>query len=198
MPGPHRLPPLPYVEGALSPAISARTLALHHGKHHAAYVEKTNQELEAFPDLKDLPLDRLVVAAWRDPPKKSLFNNAAQAWNHDFYWKSLSPKPSEPGGRLAEMIRVAFGDVEACKQALTAAGERQFGTGWAWLVERDGKLAAECTGDAENPLVRGARPLLAIDVWEHAWYLDHENRKREYLEAVEPLLNWRFAEENLG
>ena len=104
----------------------------------------------------------------------------------------------EPSGRLAALNRDAFGDVEACKQALMDVADRQFGTGWAWLVERAGKLAVESTGDAENPLITGGRPLLTIDVWEHAWYLDYENRKAEHLKALEPLLNWGFAEENLG
>jgi len=192
------LPPLPFDERALAPAISALTIGYHYGKHHKAYVDKTNELLDAAPDLKDLALDRLVVAASKDPARKELFNNAAQAWNHDFYWRSLSPKPSGPSGKLAEKIRDAFGDVEACKQALTDVGVKQFGTGWAWLVERDGKLAVEATGDADSPLITGGRPLLTVDVWEHAWYLDYQNRKAEHLAAVEGLLNWSFAEQNLG
>lgn len=194
---PHALPSLPYAENALEPAISARTIALHYGKHHKTYVDGTNNGLEAAPELAHLPLDRLVIALANDPEKKTLFNNAAQAWNHAFYWNSLSPEPSEPAGRLAELVREAFGDTEACKQALTAAAQAQFGTGWAWLVLRDRKLAVEATGDADTPLVHGALPLLTIDVWEHAWYLDYQNRKAEHLAALEPLLNWRFAEQNL-
>jgi Fe-Mn family superoxide dismutase len=198
MSGSVRLPPLPYDEGALAPAISARTVAIHYGKHHRAYVEQANKGLEAAPELAHLSLDKLVIALANDPERKKLFNNAAQAWNHEFYWNSLTPKPNEPGSALAELIRDAFGDVEACKQALTGAGMEHFGTGWAWLVLEKGKLAVTHTDHAETPLTSTARPLLTVDVWEHAWYLDRENRKAEYLAAVEPLLNWRFAEQNLG
>ena len=198
MAAPHQLPPLPYDESALEPAISARTLSFHYGKHHKAYVDKTNALLEQAPELRDLPLADLVRAVAGDPTRKTLFNNAAQAWNHDFYWKSLTPRAAETDGRLADAIRDAFGDVEACKQALSDAAIAQFGTGWAWLVVRDGKLAVESTGDAGTPITSGATPLLTIDVWEHAYYLDYQNERPRHVAAVEPLLNWRFAAENLG
>jgi superoxide dismutase, Fe-Mn family len=199
MPAPHALPPLPYDESALAPVISAQTLSFHHGKHHAAYVEKTNKLLEGLPEFADLSLDALVKTLAKDEARKTLFNNAAQAWNHAFYWQCLTPGGEAPTGALASRIKDDFGDLAACKAALRTAAMAQFGTGWAWLVEQDGKLAAIHTPDAETPLTTGARPLLTIDVWEHAYYLDYQHQREAHVTAVlDKLIDWTFVARNLG
>ena len=190
----HELPPLPFARDALEPHISAETLDFHHGKHHAAYVEKLN-ELVAGSDFEDAPLEDIVRFA-----TGPLYNNGAQAWNHDFYWKSLRPKGGgEPPAALKQWIETSFITVDACKKELAQAATKQFGSGWAWLVQEHGKLKVVSTGNAENPLAKGATPLLTIDVWEHAYYLDHQNRRVDYVNGVlDKLINWGFAADNLG
>ena len=177
------LPPLPYPLDALEPFISAKTLATHHGRHHRAYVEKTR----LLAGERAGPLEEIISRAAADAGKQALFNNAAQAWNHDFYWRSLRPK----GGCVPKM----FLDYV---QELKAAAAGHFGSGWAWLVRDGGKLKVTTTANADTPLVHGQVPLLVIDVWEHAYYLDHQERRAAYVEGVvEHLLNWDFALANL-
>jgi Fe-Mn family superoxide dismutase len=192
------LPPLPYGDADLAPHISANTISFHYGKHHKAYVEKTKAMVEGT-ELADAGLEDIVKATHGKDDKKGLFNNAAQAWNHAFYWKSLTPKGGSPSGKLLDRINSDFGELAKLKDALSKAAVTQFGSGWAWLVLDGGKLKVEQTANANTPLATGGTPLLTIDVWEHAYYLDHQNKRPEYVTAViDNLINWEFAAENLG
>src|SRR5436190_1647524 len=192
------LPPLPYPEDALAPVISARTLSFHHGKHHKAYVDKVN-ELVQGTELEGQSLEKIVMASAGKSDKTELFNNAAQAWNHDFYWHSLSPKRQKPSAALRHRLEKDFGSFERCTDQLAAAANGQFGSGWAWLVNKDGKLEVMATANADTPMAHGVECLLALDVWEHAYYIDYRNQRERYVAAViEQLLNWEFAEKNLG
>ncbi|MEL0210098.1 MAG: superoxide dismutase [Novosphingobium sp.] len=191
------LPPLPYADTALEPAISATTLQTHHGKHHKAYVDKTNAAIEGG-DLADASLEDIIAAA-ESKGDKGLFNNSAQSWNHAFYWNSLTPDSSEPTGDLAAAIEGSFGSIDRLREELSAQGAAHFASGWVWLVARGDKLAVEQTHDAATFATGDAKPLLVIDLWEHAYYLDHKNLRPEYLKAViEKHLNWSFAAENFG
>ena len=188
-----QLPPLPYAEDALAPVISAETLALHHGKHHRKYVDTMNQLLQKEP-VRGKTLEDVVRAS-----KGKLFNNAAQAWNHAFYWSSLSPKKLRPSAALARRIDSDLGSYERFTDQFAQAAADQFGSGWAWLVEDGGKLAILTTSNADTPMAHGKRCLLAIDVWEHAYYVDYQNQRERYLSGViGERLNWEFAERNLG
>jgi len=192
---PISLMPLPYGTDALAPAISAATLEVHHGKHHKAYVDKTNAAIAGGP-LDHATLEE-IVASSRGRDQK-LFNNAAQTWNHGFYWASLSPQANAPEGELLAAIERNFGGVDALVEQLAAGGADHFASGWVWLVEDGGKLAVEETHDADTPADGTANPLLVIDLWEHAYYLDRKNARPEYLKAVlGEVLNWDFAAENL-
>ncbi|MBU0516074.1 MAG: superoxide dismutase [Proteobacteria bacterium] len=193
------LPRLPYAPGALEPYISARTIGFHHGKHHAAYVANTNRIARAM-GLSRKSLTELVMISGRDPKKKALFNNAAQAWNHAFYWQSMKPGGGgAPQGKLAQRIKAAFGSIEAFKKTFAVAAAGQFGSGWAWLVLDGGKLKVRATANADTPLTQGQRPLLTIDVWEHAYYLDYQNRRADYIKSfLDRLVNWDFAARNLS
>lgn len=195
---PLQLPPLPYAENALEPVISANTLGFHYGKHHKTYVENLNK-LIAGTELADLPLEKIIEAVSGKPDKAAVFNNAAQVWNHSFYWKSLRPKGGgEPPAALKQKIEAAFGSVDACKKELASAATTQFGSGWAWLVQEGATLKVVKTANADLPTGAGVKPLLTIDVWEHAYYLDYQNRRADYVSAVlEKLINWEFAAENL-
>jgi Fe-Mn family superoxide dismutase len=186
------LPPLPYAEDALAPVISAETLKLHHGKHHKKYVDTMNQLLEK-EDLHASSLEEVVRQA-----KGKLFNNAAQAWNHDFYWHSLSPKRRRPAGALLHRLEKDFGSYDGFAGKFAAAANGQFGSGWAWLVENDGKLEVTATGNADTPMAHGHKCLLTVDVWEHAYYVDYRNERERYVSAILERLNWEFAEKNLG
>jgi superoxide dismutase, Fe-Mn family len=186
------LPPLPYAEDALAPVISAETLKLHHGKHHKKYIDTTNQLLEKEP-LKASSLEEVVKNS-----KGKLFNNAAQAWNHDFYWHSLSPKRKRPAGALLHRLEKDFGSYERFADAFAAAANGQFGSGWAWLVDKDARLQVTATSNADTPVAHGVRCLLTVDVWEHAYYLDYRNERERYVSAILERLNWDFAEKNLG
>ena len=187
------LPPLPYPEDALAPVISAETLALHHGKHHRKYVDTMNQLLQQ-EQVRGATLEDVVRAS-----KGKLFNNAAQAWNHEFYWHSLSPKKTRPSAALGRRIDADFGSYERFVEAFAKAGNEQFGSGWAWLVHKDGKLQVMATANADTPMAHGIRCLLAVDVWEHAYYIDYRNQRDRFLAAViEKRLNWEFAERNLA
>lgn len=191
---------LPYEESALAPAISARTVGLHHGKHHKTYVETLNKLIEGT-DLAGRSLEDVIKATTEDPARKEIFNNAGQVWNHDFFWRSLDPKGGgKPKGRLAALIDESFGGFDAFKKRFAETGVRQFGSGWAWLCTEGGKLTLRRTGNARNLVTEaGVVPLLAIDVWEHAYYLDYQNKRPDFVAAViDKLVNWRFAEANLG
>ncbi len=197
--GLHVLPPLPYAENALDPVISVSTIGYHYGKHHRGYVDTLNK-LIAGTDLADLPLEKLIVETAGKADQVAIFNNAAQAWNHNFYWHSLRPNGSgEPPALLKQRIELSFGNLDACKKALAMAATTQFGSGWAWLVLDDNVLKVVKTSNAETPLTMGLTPLLAIDVWEHAYYLDYRNRRADYVNAVlDKLINWNYAADNLG
>lgn len=197
--GVHKLPPLPYAESALAPGISAETVALHHGKHHRGYIDKLNELLVDDPR-RGQSLEELVRSTHANPKDEKLFNNAAQAWNHAFYWNSLNPDGGgKPSGDLARAIDRDFGSFPALRDQLAEAATSQFGSGWAWLVERAGKLSVMKTGNADNPLATDGRPLLTIDVWEHAYYVDYRNRRADHVAAViDGLLDWRFAARNLA
>jgi Fe-Mn family superoxide dismutase len=186
---------LPYPEYALEPTISAETLAVHHGKHHKAYIDKTNTAI-AGTDLADAPLETVIATARGGD--RSLFNNAGQAWNHGFYWNSLSPDGGTPTGELAEAIDAAFGGLDALKQKLADAGAGHFASGWVWLAEQGGRLSVEQTHDGDTLADSRFNPLLTIDLWEHAYYLDHKNERPAYLKGAVELLNWRFAAVNLA
>ncbi|MGC1270309.1 MAG: superoxide dismutase [Croceibacterium sp.] len=190
------LTPLPYDSEALAPAISAETLSFHHGKHHKAYIDKANAAIEGT-DLADKSLEQ-VIAASRGT-NQGLFNNAAQSWNHGFYWYSLAPSSNGPSGDLAAKIEEAFGSVEDFKTKLADRGVGHFASGWVWLAEKDGKLSIEETHDGDTLADSGFNPLLTLDVWEHAYYLDHQNLRPAYLKAViDNNLNWDFAADNLA
>jgi superoxide dismutase, Fe-Mn family len=189
-------PRLPFAEDALAPWISAETLRFHYGKHHKGYFINL-AKLTAGSPLAALSLEEVVIASSRDPAQSTLFDNAAQAWNHSFYWKSLSAKEQQPRGRLREAIERDFGSLDGMLAELAKTCIAQFGSGWGWLELDHGKLKITRTTNADLPFIHGRRPLLTIDVWEHAYYPDYQNRRPDYVHAVlKRLLNWSFAEEN--
>lgn len=198
---PFELPPLPYDKSALEPTISADTLSYHHGKHHKAYIDKAN-ELAKKAGMEKKSLVEIVkaTAGKSDKDSKTLFNNAAQAWNHTFYWHSMKPKGGgKPSGELAKAIDSAFGSYDDFVKAFSEAAATQFGSGWAWLVVDGGKLAVIKTGNAETPLAEGKTPLITLDVWEHAYYLDFQNKRPDYIkEWLDKVVNWDFAAENFA
>ena len=196
------LPDLPYDYDALQPVISAATLKLHHGAHQRGYVEKLNALLKGS-ELDGAPLETIVQrsawAATSDPASRTIFNNAAQAWNHAFYWRSLRPKSA--GGRaqgaLAARIDADFGGQERFNELFKATAGSVFGSGWVWLVDDGGVLEIKVTANADTPIAHAQTPLLVLDVWEHAYYLDYQSRRAAYIEgAVDLLLDWKFAERN--
>jgi Fe-Mn family superoxide dismutase len=191
------LPALPYAAGALAPHMSAETLEFHHGKHHKAYVDKTNG-LIAGQDLDGRTLAEVIKAA-KDSGDKGLFNNSAQVWNHSFFWQCLSPEQQAPTGRLAEMITDSFGSADALVKKLIEESTNHFASGWGWLVLDGDALKIGSLHDADTPVVHeGMVPLLTIDVWEHAYYIDYRNARPKYLEAVTAnLINWEFVAQNL-
>jgi Fe-Mn family superoxide dismutase len=199
MSAPFKLAPLPWDEDALAPIISANTINFHYHKHHQTYVDTLNK-LVLGTKFADMKLEEIVkaTAGASDAKEKTLFNNAGQVWNHDFYWRSLTPSKTEAGGKLDSAITAAFGSKDVLIQQLAEAGKTQFGSGWAWLVSKGGKLAIEKTPNAETPMAKGVNCLLTVDVWEHAYYLDYQNARPKYLEAVlGKILNWEFAARNL-
>jgi Fe-Mn family superoxide dismutase len=194
---PFALPPLPYDDGALAPTISSNTMSFHYGKHHKAYVEKLN-DLVRGTEYADMKLDAIVKATVSDSSKREIFNNAGQAWNHTFFWSCLSPKGGKPKGEMLAGIERDFGSYEAFAEQFAKQGVGQFGSGWVWLVANGNRLAIEKTANAMTPMAEGKKCLLTIDVWEHAYYLDYQNRRPDFVKAViEKLLNWDFAAENL-
>jgi Fe-Mn family superoxide dismutase len=196
---PFSLPALPFDESALEPVISARTISFHYGKHHRAYVDKLN-ELIAGTSYDGLSLEEIVIKSAKSAKDRAVFNNAGQAWNHEFYWNSMTPTGSVPVGSLKDAIDKSFGGLEEFKEAFTKAAVAQFGSGWAWLVKgRSGKLKISTTANADTPLAHGETPLLTADVWEHAYYLDYQNRRSDHVRAwLDKLANWSFAASNLG
>ena len=187
------LPPLPWAEDALSPYISAETLQYHYGKHHQAYVTNLNKLIEGGP-LAGKNLEEIVKSA-----EGGVFNNAAQVWNHTFYWNSIKPGGGgKPTGAIADAIQASFGGYDKFREAFANAAATQFGSGWAWLVKEGDKLAITKTPNAETPLTSAAKPLVTIDVWEHAYYIDYRNARPKYIETyLDHLINWDFANKNL-
>jgi len=195
----HVLQPLPYADTELDPVISANTIGFHYGKHHKGYVDNLNK-LVPGTEFADLSLEKIITGTAGRADKSAIFNNAAQIWNHTFYWRSLRPKGGdELPATLKQKIEASFGSVDGCKKELAAAAMAQFGSGWAWLVVDGDSLKVVNTGNADSPLTKGLRPLLTIDVWEHAYYLDYQNRRADYVNAVlDNLINWGFAADNLA
>ncbi len=195
---PFALPALPYAKDALQPVITANTLEFHHGKHHNAYVTNLNKLVEGS-DLAGKSLEEIIKATHGHADKAGVFNNAAQVWNHSFYWLSMKAGGGgKPTGAIAAKIDASFGSYEKFREAFVAAATTQFGSGWAWLVEEGGNLKVVKTGNAEVPFTSGATPILTIDVWEHAYYLDFQNRRPDYVNAyLDKLVNWDFASANL-
>ncbi|ALE15621.1 Superoxide dismutase [Altererythrobacter epoxidivorans] len=190
------LMPLPYADDALDPAVSAETLSYHHGKHHQAYIDKTNAAIEGT-EHADKSLQDVIAAARGS--NQGLFNNSAQSWNHGFYWHSMAPDGGSPSDELKSMIDDAFGSLDELKKQLKDRGAGHFASGWVWLAEKGGKLSIEETHDGDTLADSDFNPLLTIDVWEHAYYLDHQNKRPAYLDAVvDGKLNWKFASENLA
>jgi Fe-Mn family superoxide dismutase len=189
------LPPLPYDKTALAPHISAETLEFHHGKHHQAYVTNLNKLLEGKPEASK-SLEEIIMASGEG----GVFNNAAQVWNHTFYWSSMKPNGGgQPTGDLADAIKRDFGSFDAFAAKFSEAGATQFGSGWAWLVlNKDKKLEVTKTPNADLPMKHGQKALLTMDVWEHAYYIDYRNARPKYIETfLKSLANWDFALENL-
>jgi len=197
---PYSLPALPYADDALAPVISAQTIGFHYGKHHQTYVDNLNKLLADTPDLADLAFEELIKATAVNPNRTPIFNNAAQTWNHTFYWQSMLPGGGgQPSGALLDRINADFGGFDQFRAAFKKAALGQFGSGWAWLVKDGDKLAVVATANADTPLVQGKTPLITIDVWEHAYYLDWQNRRGDYVDAwLDKLVNWDFAATNLG
>jgi superoxide dismutase, Fe-Mn family len=195
----YELPPLPYEYTALEPHISKRTLEFHHDKHHAAYVNNFNAAVKGT-DLDSKPIEAIIKATANDAGKVAVFNNGAQAWNHTFYWQSMKPAGGgAPSGALAKKIDADFGGYAKFVEAFKAAGATQFGSGWAWLVLDGDKLQVTKTPNADNPLTKNQRPLLTMDVWEHAYYLDYQNRRPDYISTfLDKLVNWDFAAKNFA
>ncbi|MFA6636892.1 MAG: superoxide dismutase [Candidatus Omnitrophota bacterium] len=195
---PYVLPDLPYAQDAFEPVISAETVSFHYGKHHKGYLDNLNRLVDGTEFTVSTLEDIITGTAGKDD-MSAIFNNASQVWNHTFFWNSLTPDGGgEPPADLKINIEKSFGTVDACKKELASAALSQFGSGWAWLVQDGEKLKVVKTGNAETPLTGGMTPLLTIDVWEHAYYLDHQNRRAEYVDAViENFINWEFAADNL-
>ncbi len=192
------LPMLPYAENALEPVISANTMSFHYGKHHKTYVDNLNNLVKGT-DYENATLEKIITETAGKADKAGLFNNAAQIWNHTFYWHSMKPKGGgKPTGKLATMIDSSFGGFDAFRKELATTTVSQFGSGWGWLVLDGGALKVVKTSNAEVPFTKGQKPLLTIDVWEHAYYLDQQNKRAAYVDAViDNLLNWDFAAQNL-
>ncbi|MGG6237520.1 superoxide dismutase [Nodosilinea sp. AN01ver1] len=195
----YELPPLPYAYDALDPYISKSTLEFHHDKHHAAYVSKYNDGVKGT-DYDSKPIEEVIKAIAGDSSKQALFNNGAQAWNHTFYWNSMKPGGGgTPSGDLASKIDADFGSFDKFAEEFKTAGATQFGSGWAWLVLDNGTLKVTKTANADNPLPANQVPLLTMDVWEHAYYLDYQNKRPDYIDTfLKNVVNWDFAASNLA
>jgi superoxide dismutase, Fe-Mn family len=195
---PFTLPELPWAKGALEPVISSRTIELHHGKHHRTYVEKLNK-LVAGTEFERMALHEVVRRSHDDPGRVEIFDNAGQALNHSFYWQSLSPRAMKPSEDLRRLLDRDLGGYDAFVTEFTREATARFGSGWGWLVAKGGVLEIVTTANADTPITKGMTPLLTVDVWEHAYYLDYQNRREDHVKAVAAkLLNWEFAAENLA
>ena len=193
------LPPLPYDFAALEPHIDAKTMEIHHGKHHQAYVNNLNAAIEKAPELAGKSLDDLMRNVSKAPEavRTAVRNNGGGHWNHSMFWQIMAPKAGgEPGGKLGDAIRSAFGDFAKFREQFAAAGAGRFGSGWAWLVNNGGKLAITSTPNQDNPLMEGQAAILGVDVWEHAYYLKYQNRRPDYIEAWWSVVNWSEIENN--
>jgi len=196
---PFSLPKLPYEENALEPVVSAKTISFHYGKHHKAYVDNLNR-LVVGTSYEQMDLEEIIKKSAGNDKDKGIFNNAGQIWNHNFYWESMAAKGGTPAGKIADALKSSFGGVAEFNDAFAKAAVAQFGSGWAWLVKgKDGKLKITTTSNADTPLAHGETALLVADVWEHAYYLDYQNRRPDHVKDwVEKLANWSFAEKNLN
>jgi Fe-Mn family superoxide dismutase len=192
------LPPLPYPKNALAPHMSEQTLEFHHGKHHQAYYTNLNNLVKDSP-LASLTLEEIIVETAKDPAKAGIFNNAAQAWNHNLFWPMMKPNGGgAPTGKIVDALTQSFGSVDKFKEEFKAAAVSQFGSGWAWLSLEGGTLKVTKTANGVNPLVTGGHTLLGIDVWEHAYYLDYQNRRPDYVQTfLDKLVNWDYVTELL-
>jgi Fe-Mn family superoxide dismutase len=189
----HELPPLPFPKNALEPHMSAETLDFHYGKHHKAYVDKLN-ELIKNTEHENMALEEIVRTS-----KGPLFNNAAQTWNHTFFWNCLSPQGGRAEGELGRAIDQSFGSLDAFKSKFNQTAINTFGSGWAWLVRgNDGSLSIESTSNADTPIAHGKQPILTCDVWEHAYYIDYRNARPKFLDAFWNIVNWNFVSKNYG
>lgn len=192
------LPKLPYAENALEPAITAKAMGFHYGKHHKAYIDKLNALLADSP-LKGETLEEIILATAGKDGSAAIFDNAGQVWNHNFFWKSMKPNGGgEPGGKMLDLINRSFGSYAGFKKQFVDGGLAQFGSGWVSLVQKGDKLEILKTSNADNPVARKSNPLLVCDVWEHAYYLDYQNRRADFINAfLDKLVSWDFAEGNL-
>lgn len=189
----HKLPTLPWAPDALAPHISPETIEYHHGKHHTAYVTKLNAGIKGT-EFEDMPLKDIIKKA-----SGGIFNNAAQVWNHSFYWNCLSPtSPSGPSGPLGDDIKKKWGSLDKFKEDFSAKAVANFGSGWTWLIKKDGELSIVNTDDADTPVRESVRCILTLDVWEHAYYIDYRNARPKYIEAYWNIVNWDFAQENFS
>jgi len=195
----HELPPLPYAHDALEPYIDAQTMQIHHGKHHAAYVNNLNKALEGHADLQKLTIDALLAGVDKVPEniRAAVRNNGGGHWNHSMFWKIMKKGGGgEPAGELANAIKAAFGSFADFKTKFSQAGATRFGSGWAWLLIKDGKLAVDSTPNQDNPIMSGSKPVMGLDVWEHAYYLKYQNRRPDYIEAWWNVVNWDGVAQN--
>ena len=198
---PHSLPPLPYDFAALEPHIDAKTMEIHHGKHHQTYVTKLNEALEKAPDLADKSLDELMRSVDKAPDavKTAIRNNGGGHWNHSFFWQLMGASAGgEPSGAVADAISASFGDFAKFKEQFGAAGVGRFGSGWVWLVRDGDKLVITSTPNQDNPLMEGKRAILGLDVWEHAYYLKYQNKRPDYIAAWWNVVNWGAVAKNFG
>jgi len=195
----YQLPDLPYDYNALEPYVSAKTLEFHHDKHHAKYVSTFNEMVQDTP-MADKPIEEVIKETYNDASKAGIFNNAAQAWNHTFYWNCMKPGGGgTPTGALADKINADFGSFDKFKEGFKTAGATQFGSGWAWLVLDNGTLKVTKTLNAVNPIAEGQIPLLTMDVWEHAYYLDYQNKRPDYIQTfIDQVINWDFVAEQMA
>jgi Fe-Mn family superoxide dismutase len=192
------LPPLPYADDALAPVISPETISYHYGKHHKAYVDNLNKLIPGTA-YEGMSLEDIVTSSHGKASEKPVFNNSAQVWNHTFYWNSLAPKAGgDPHGAIAAAIEKSFGSFADFKDKFSKAAATQFGSGWAWLVKKEDGLAIEQSSNADTPFAAGKTCVLTIDVWEHAYYVDYRNARPKYIEEYWKLVNWDFANKNLG
>jgi superoxide dismutase, Fe-Mn family len=192
-------PVLPYETTALEPHMTAKTFEFHYGKHHATYVTNLNNLTKDSP-MATMSLEEIIKSTFGDASKAGIFNNAAQVWNHTFFWNSMKPNGGgAPTGDLAAKINASFGSLDKFKEEFKAAATTQFGSGWAWLIKDGDGLKITKTGNAENPIAHGQTPLLTLDVWEHAYYIDFQNRRPDFITTyLENLVNWDFAAANLA